>query len=546
MSFNRLPYHSLVISIQPILFLYSQNIVFTPFGSILNVLGISVLLSVIFLAGFRFILKDWQKAGLLCSLIFGMFFSFGHLVSQIEKQVQPLKTFSIKTSTLAWVWLILFICIGFFITRSKYFQKFTWHINLISLVLLVFPLYTIITSWGSINFAYSKGITDRLAEIRGDGASLSSVTTDTSNDPDIYYIILDGYERADKLQNYYGFDNSDFIMALRERGFYIGDESRSNYLNTTYSLNTSLNLIYFSDFPGSLQRNARYNLKTNFVNDFLRERGYQIVVFDSGTGDTNYQYYDQFITPYNGSDASTGMNAFEKLLLRTTVGVLLIKPEIESTHRETVNSAYVSAVNRELDLRRERISTALDLLPQFARSTGRYYVFAHLYSPHIPFLYGPDGAELKYSEKMNFYWYEPTPEDYIDQYGYQVEYLNREVLDTIDRIQSSSAKPYVIILQSDHGDDKYLDWKDPDLTGVNIRSSILNAVYFSDLDYQEFYVSITPVNTFRILFNHWFNASYPLLEDRVYFHEHPLEVKPVQTPKFLDACTNLGLCSGEQ
>ena len=39
------------------------------------------------------------------------------------------------------------------------------------------------------------------------------------NAPDIYYLVLDGYGRSNVLLSDYGFDNSEMIAALRDRGF---------------------------------------------------------------------------------------------------------------------------------------------------------------------------------------------------------------------------------------------------------------------------------------------------------------------------------------
>ena len=39
--------------------------------------------------------------------------------------------------------------------------------------------------------------------------------------PDMYFILLDGYPRADKLQSVFGIDNTGFIYALEERGFFV-------------------------------------------------------------------------------------------------------------------------------------------------------------------------------------------------------------------------------------------------------------------------------------------------------------------------------------
>ena len=47
--------------------------------------------------------------------------------------------------------------------------------------------------------------------------------------PDIYYIILDGYVRDDVLKDLFAYDNSGLIEYLRGRGFFVAEQSRSNY-----------------------------------------------------------------------------------------------------------------------------------------------------------------------------------------------------------------------------------------------------------------------------------------------------------------------------
>jgi hypothetical protein len=116
------------------------------------------------------------------------------------------------------------------------------------------------------------------------------------------------------------------------------------------------------------------------------------------------------------------------------------------------------------------------------------------------------------------------------------------VLDAIDVILKGSKKPVVIVLQSDHGDEKFLDRDAPTTQGVNVRSAILNVIYFSDQSYHGFYPTMTPVNTFRLVFNHWFGTQYPLLSDRVFFHEDPLSTGINEKPEFVDACAHFGIC----
>ena len=50
-------------------------------------------------------------------------------------------------------------------------------------------------------------------------------------------------------------------------------------------------------------------------------------------------------------------------------------------------------------------------------------------------------------------------------------------------------------------------------TKVEVRNANLSAYYLPDGGEELLYPSITPVNTFRIVFNKYFGANYPLLED---------------------------------
>ncbi|MBW1933532.1 MAG: hypothetical protein JRI56_11115, partial [Deltaproteobacteria bacterium] len=65
-------------------------------------------------------------------------------------------------------------------------------------------------------------------------------------------------------------------------------------------------------------------------------------------------------------------------------------------------------------------------------------------------------------------------------------------------------------LQSDHGIRPHHHNIE---VGVNEWHKILNAMYLPGMDYSEISPAISPVNTFRLIFNHYFGADYPLLED---------------------------------
>ena len=53
---------------------------------------------------------------------------------------------------------------------------------------------------------------------------------------------------------------------------------------------------------------------------------------------------------------------------------------------------------------------------------------------------------------------------------------------------------------------------------------------------------MTPVNTFRVVLNHWYGTQYPLLIDKVFFHEHPIDSGINEKPEFLDVCDHFNIC----
>jgi len=535
----KFPFHSILLSIYPIINLFGRNIVYIAFEDILRSLALSVALIIVFLLGFYVILKDWEKAGVLCLLLVLLFFSFGHVAHLLETWISR-RDMTFDVSMLPWVWLFIFLLLTFIILQAELPEMSTQFLNVSSLVLFIFPLLTIIPHIVA-NREYDQSERDMISQMRGEAQAEASLREMAESErPDIYYIIPDGYVRSDILNEFYNYDNSSFTRALEQRGFYIVSSSHSNYLNTTYSLNTALNLIYFHELPTSIFRKARCNLYANYVNDFLRRQDYQIVVFDSGTDDTNQQYADIFVSPSSTQMEKGGeINPFERLLLRTTLGLLFFERE---SLTEKPSDGVIASVNSELDVRRERIEHAFAHLPDYADQEGRYFLFAHIYLPHFPFLYGPDGKALPYHEDLNLYWYQVEPENYVEYYTYQIDYLNQAILDTVDTILETSEKPVIIILQSDHGDEKHLDWNAPSTQGVNVRSAAFSAIYFSDHSYDALYPTMTTVNTFRVTLNHWFGTQYPLLPDKVFFHEHTALTSFNKKPKFIDSCAQFNLC----
>ena len=87
----------------------------------------------------------------------------------------------------------------------------------------------------------------------------------------------------------------------------------------------------------------------------------------------------------------------------------------------------------------------------------------------------------------------------------QIIYLNKQVLSIVKNIIQTSEQPPVIIVQGDHGS--------PRTNYTPVRLPILNAYYLPGNGKEKLYASITPVNTFRLILDHYFGTSYGLLDD---------------------------------
>jgi len=81
----------------------------------------------------------------------------------------------------------------------------------------------------------------------------------------------------------------------------------------------------------------------------------------------------------------------------------------------------------------------------------------------------------------------------------------------------NSSNPPIIILQGDHGPAFYTTSK-IETTCLSERTSILNAYYLPNLHINPLYEHITPVNSFRVIFNAYFSTHFELQDDLIFYN----------------------------
>src|SRR5262249_20770713 len=114
----------------------------------------------------------------------------------------------------------------------------TRFLNVMGLALVVMSLPRIVT----YNVARALRPSRRVAE-----APAGTQAASFGPQRDVIYIILDRYAGESTLARDFGFDNRAFLGDLAARGFYVAHDSHANYLKTTHSIASSLNMSYLTD-----------------------------------------------------------------------------------------------------------------------------------------------------------------------------------------------------------------------------------------------------------------------------------------------------------
>lgn len=478
------PWYPIAFGAYPVLALLAQNVGEVKPEAAWRPLLVSLGLAVVLFGMLRLILRTRERAAFLSTLWLALVFSYGHVYLLLTKKWEDF-TF---TPWLLSTWLVLAVLAVIWAVRRPPFPE---TVNVIALGLVVMVVWQI--SSGS-----QKGGTRRLG---AENAPVQELAR-PQNLPDIYYFVLDMYTRKDLLMKSYGYDNSGFLSELEARGFYVAQCSQSNYTRTELSVASSLNMSYIQELdsrfadPENTRRSRLWDtLKHNAVRYNLEQMGYQTVSFANGFAWSEMDDADVFLTP---PPFSSGMTEFETLFLQTTLA------------RTWQDFGWIDLDQIAGQNFRDRHTLVFNSIHTVANMPGPQFIYVHLILPHPPFVFGPEG---EYTNPADF-WNEEKkyPPDKL-KIGYvnQVIFLNTKLLEMIDTILTESDTPPIILLQGDHG-----PWSQPNPQ----HFFILNAYYLPNHN-TELYPQLSPVNSFRIIFNDYFGGSYDMLPDVTYYSPVP-------------------------
>ncbi|MFQ5400397.1 MAG: sulfatase-like hydrolase/transferase [Anaerolineae bacterium] len=497
----RHPFHPFLFALYPVLSLLAFNINQLGFAeagrSFLVILAGTAVLLVIA----QIWLQDWDKAALLTSLFVILFFSYGHAARFLQDRVSSLaarpSAYDLNRYLSA-LWAVIFILGTWAIWRvlKRDLRAYTRFLNTAAAVALFMPTLSLAT-----HAIRSLGTTPHPGPTLA--ATQTQKHTQPTASPDIYYIVMDAYGRQDVLRDVYNFDNSAFLSFLEERGFYVAVDSHSNFGQTSLSLASSLNFKYLGHLAASVGESSSDRqplaqmIQESQLRTFLESHGYQIISVASGWRASELRDADTYLAA-----SGSVINDFEGMLLGNTVPGTLFQTTLL------------------FEMKRRRVRFAFDALGDTVNADSPKFVFAHVVSPHPPFVFGPNGEAVDPDRDYTLFdgvEFGLSRESYIRGYRDQVRYMNILLEQTIDYILAESASPPVIILQGDHGPGAYVNWGSVERTCLPEKMSILNAYYLPGTGASHLYKTITPVNSFRVVLDNYFNAGLGLLEDKSYF-----------------------------
>jgi len=471
--------YPIFFAIYPILELRNHNIAYVDTASLYRPILLSILLTLLVWSILRVFTRDWQKAGIIATLAVIMFFSYGHAYLQYEAAFGDIPRHRYLVLTFGG---ILILAAGWILWKVRNPEGIVNFLTVTGGLLLAFSLFQ------SLQHDIS---TYQAARATSQNQNTVVNTGDPSIEkPDIYLILLDAHTRSDILLKDFNYDNSAFIEQLEDKGFYVAKCAQSNYPATKLSVTSTFYANYH-------QEPTLYPVYSSLTIETLRSLGYKVVTFENRSnghfdiGEDLRLSRNQMA--FGRIDLTGGLSEFDMMLLKTSfLRIAIDMPQIIPGLDEQM------LAQTEFYEHYQQTYYILDELTRLPEMDSPKFVFAHILVPHPPFIFTADGK---------FHWAEKAKDGYVAN----TQFIDSHLLPVLDEIINKSRIPPVIIIMGDHG-----PAGTPNITG-EMRMSILNAYYVKDEAKQDLYETISPVNSFRVVFNHYFGTQHPLLEDKSYY-----------------------------
>lgn len=482
--------HPFLFAILPAVFLWGQNFGEVPLRESIPTLFVLITFGGLVLFFLWIFFRDFEKSAIISSVFLLITLPFDYIYNIF---------FYNSFIQMRWRWAFFVL---FFIFAVLWFltKKTKRDLSNINKAMAVAAGTFVLISFFHVATGYYAAYTD---ESHNDMKIV--VDNETTQLRDIYYIILDGYSSPDVIRNIMGLEEMDQTVAfLEEKGFFIADKSQSNYPDTLYSLPSSLNMDYLQD-PSAHKRHFML-AEDHKVKDFLKSYGYKYLHFGADAFTYFNRYADENINLGLFSPYQTAV--WHSTLFRPVQNLFGARFDILADKFGFLDRRLTQWERERFKLQKLAEIPNKENLPVFA--------FAHFLIPKGAYVFDKNGNFVTEEEANN--------SSTITNYLAHVMYINKEIENLVNILLEKSDIEPIIIIQGDHGFPFYnnLDlieeFAQPDrakelVVPRKYSFPIFNAYHFPVDGDKLLYNSITPVNTFRVLFNYYFGQNFDLLDD---------------------------------
>lgn len=482
------PFYLLLLLIFYLLHHYNELFGFISLTQISFYIVISLLT---FLCYFLFNLfyKSPQKAGLITFFLLSFFLFFG-TYHDFLKTIFKKSFISSYKVVVPLSFLSIFLFTFYLHKRPASMAKFSRYLNILMVIICSVEIFAFFVNVKQFmkdhNLIYPEMPMCN---------NYRALNLPDSSKPDIYYLIFDEYTNSKTLQDIWQFNNSDITNWLSNKGFYNVSNSKSNYNATPFSVSSAFNMNYIDQEKGDkgssvndLKANQSLSINETFC--ILKKENYTIrfiAPFNNSIEENELIHYFNYLSEEQ-LYSSTFLERFKKDILwnfkKKDSGESVKFPDSYSRKAEDL-ALTIAKIKATTD-------SSINRKPKF--------VYGHFMITHDPHLFDSTGNIRTNKDFI-------TNTKPFETYTQQILYANRVIKELVNHIQLTNKKKTVIIIQGDHG------YRDLPISMQTYYFPIFNAVYFPDKNYNQFYNEMSPVNTFRILFNHYFYQKYEILKD---------------------------------
>jgi hypothetical protein len=456
----------------PVLSLYAQNRTEVELSLLWPAVAVCVVAALVLFGLFLSITKDAAKAGVLSTMVVVAFLYYGVFVDQGSRWFLAL-------------WLVVLVVGVVAVLRTSR--------DVFNIALLLGVAAAVMVVPQAITVARYRADTTLPS---ADDPSLwptalaTPVVEPGTTLPDIYVLSPDDYARSDILKQYFDYDDSEFLAQLEQRGFVIADENRSPYSFSEMNEAAMLNRDYLSNWPDVLSPTSQdFNLVKRVAEDnraarLLTSIGYDYIHLD--TDEVTFSGGNPGISPFAAPDSFSNLWLPKSILGQLGGPLGFDDAAINERFRKSIHSEF----------------SELRSIP--AGSDPKFVVF-HTLIPHDPFIFGAGGESVTFPADADH-----TKEIGMEYYVEQLQYVQKQLLDSIDQILEDAESPPVIVLQADEGFEV-----DEALFGEaatrDIRVKGIGAYHLPGLDPSAQPDPPNIVNALRFVFNEYLGTDYEML-----------------------------------